>query len=226
MRRGVWLAAGLALVGCTAARPARDPLSADQHNDLGVSYFERGETQRATSEFERAVALRPTWTRALVNLGDARLALGEVSGAIDAYQRARKVAPDDPAVANNLAWALLQDPTRWPEAEPIIDRALARNPEPRGYYLDTLGALRLRQGDSQGALDAFRAALADQGLEHGPARALVLEHAAEAHARLGNEAAAARCHALADAERGARDATAPGAAGRSSAPVGGPGSVC
>jgi tetratricopeptide (TPR) repeat protein len=226
VRRGLWLAAGLALLGCTAGQLGRDPLTADQHNDLGVSYFERGEARGAANEFERAVALRPTWVRALVNLGDARLALGEVPGAIDAYQRATAVAPDDPAAANNLAWALIQDPTRWPEAEAIIERALARNPEPRGYYLDTLGALRLRQGDSQAALDAFRAALADQGLEHGSTRALVLDHAAEAHARLGNEAAAARCRALANTERGVRDAGATDAAGPGGGPVGGPGSVC
>ena len=69
------------------------------------------------------------------------------------------IAPEDPGAANNLAWALLQDPVRWPEAEPVIQAALARRPEPRGYYLDTLGALLLRKGDDRAALDAFRAAL-------------------------------------------------------------------
>jgi tetratricopeptide (TPR) repeat protein len=177
------------------------------------------------SEFERAVVLRPGWARALVNLGDARLALGEVPGAIDAYQRAAAVAPDDPGVANNLAWALLQDPVRWPEAEPLIARALARQPEPRGYYLDTLGTLRLRKGDDQGALEAFRAALADEGLRRGDARALVLEHAAEAYARLGDLEAAARCRALAESERAG--SVASGRGGGGGAPlVGEGGSVC
>jgi tetratricopeptide (TPR) repeat protein len=199
-------------------------LTADQHNDLGVTYFERGETRRAAGEFERAVALRPAWARAFVNLGDARLALGEVSGAIDAYQRAVALAPDDPAAANNLAWALLQDPARWPEAEAIIDGALARHPEPRGYYLDTLGALRLHQGDNRGALDAFQAALADPALAPGASRALVLDHAAEAHARLGDTAAAARCRTLAEAAR-----RGPGPGGTTmgdDSSVGEQGSVC
>lgn len=225
MTRGVALAFGLALVGCAAPGPSRDPLTAAEHNDLGVAYFERGETRRAAREFERAVARRPDWARALVNLGDARLALGEVDGAIVAYRRAVLIAPDDPGAANNLAWALLQDPVRWPEAEPIIDGALARRPEPRGYYLDTLGALRLRKGDSQGALDAFRAALADEALPDGRARALVLEHAAEAHARLGDEAAAVRCRVLAEAER-AKSAPGRPADGSPIPLVGEPGSVC
>jgi tetratricopeptide (TPR) repeat protein len=223
--RGAAFALGLVLAGCASASPPRDPLTADEHNDLGVAYFERGETRRAASEFARAVELRPGWARALVNLGDARLALGDVDGAIAAYRGAVRLAPEDAAAANNLAWALLQDPTRWPEAEPIIDGALARRPEPRGYYLDTLGALRLRKGDSQGALDAFRAALADAALPRGPARALVLEHAAEAHARLGQEAEASRCRALAEAERGQRGAEGVAQGGRIP-PVGEPGSVC
>jgi Tfp pilus assembly protein PilF len=223
--RGVALALGLTLVGCAAPGPPRNLLTADEHNDLGVAYFERGETRRAAWEFERAVALRPDWARAFVNLGDARLALGEVDGAIGAYRRAVLIAPDDPGAANNLAWALLQDPARWPEAEPIIDGALARRPEPRGYYLDTLGALRLRKGDNQGALDAFRAALADGALPGGRARALVLEHAAEAHARLGDEAAAVRCRALAEAER-VKSGTGGRVVGGPFPPVGEPGSVC
>ena len=225
MTRGAALVLGLTLVGCAAAGPPRDPLTADEHNDLGVAYFELGETRRAASEFERAVVLRPDWARALVNLGDARLALGEVDGAIGAYRRAVRIAPDDPGAANNLAWALLQDPARWPEAEPIIDGALARRPEPRGYYLDTLGALRLKKGDNQGALDAFRAALADRALPGGRARALVLEHAAEAQGRLGNEAAAARCRALAEAER-AKRGTGAAAGGDPISAVGEPASPC
>jgi tetratricopeptide (TPR) repeat protein len=220
----VALALGLTLAGCMAAAAPKS-LTASEHNDLGVAYFERGETQRAVREFERALALSPGWARALVNLGDARLALGEGDRAIDAYQHAVRADPADTAAANNLAWALLQDPVRWPEAEAIIDSALARHPEPRGYYLDTLGALRLRKGDNRGALEAFRAALADRAVSAGSARALVLEHAAEAHARLGDPHAAARCRALAAQERGeAGSGAASNAGGR--APVGARVGVC
>jgi tetratricopeptide (TPR) repeat protein len=225
VRPGTALALGLILAGCAAAGRLRDPLTAEQHNDRGVASFERGDAHGAASEFAHAVALRPGWARALVNLGDARLALGEVPGAIDAYERAAAITPDDPGVANNLAWALLQDPVRWPEAERIITRALERQPEPRGYYLDTLGTLRLRQGDYRGALDAFRTALADHALPSGAARALVLEHAAEAYAGLGEPGAVARCRALAVAER--RSAGALDKAEGGTTPfVGEGGSVC
>jgi tetratricopeptide (TPR) repeat protein len=216
---GAALALGLVLAGCAAAMPAPSPLTADQHNDLGVSYFEGGDAARAAAEFERAAALRPGWARPLVNLGDARLALGAVPAAIAAYERAVAAAPDDPAAANNLAWALLQDPRRWPEAEAVIDGALAKRPEPRGYYLDTLGTLRLRQGNNQAALDAFREALADAAFRDRRSRALVLEHAADALQRLGDPGAAAHCRTLAEGERAGT-----GAAGVSA--VGGAGTVC
>lgn len=191
-----------ALTACAARRGSPDPLTAEEHVDLGVAYYRRGAHRYAVREFARATAMRPDWARAWVNLGDARLAGGELAGAIEAYERARALAPDDPGTANNLAWALLQDERRWPEAEPIIRRALERNPEPRGYYLDTLGTALLRRGDVPGALAAFRAALADPGLQEPAVRAAVLERMAEAHVALGNIAAAERCRALARDERG------------------------
>jgi tetratricopeptide (TPR) repeat protein len=190
----------LLLAGCAVTPgPPADSLSAEEHNDLGVAYFARGEPSRAAREFDRALALRPDFVRARVNLGDARLALGRVEDAIAAYEAARAAGPDDPGLLNNLAWALLQHETRWPEAEPLIHRALALGPEPRGYYLDTLGVLRLRQAQPREALVAFREALADGGLADPAVRALVLRHAGDALVRLGQADGAARCYARARA---------------------------
>lgn len=182
------------LAGC-ASVPARppEPLSAEEHNDLGVAYYARGRPDLAVPAFRRALALRPGWTRALVNLGDAQLAADDVDGAIASYEAARATSPEDPAIANNLAWALLQHERRWQEAEPLIRAALRRGPEPRGYYLDTLGVLLLRKDEPERALAAFRAALADPALRDPGARALVLRHAGEALARLGDPGGAERC---------------------------------
>lgn len=212
------LGLALLLAGCVTASPRENPLTAAEHNDLGVAHFRAGDPSRAAREFERALALQPGWPRGLVNLGDARLAGGDVTGAIEAYERAVVHAPEDAAVANNLAWALLQDPQRWPEAEPVIRRALARHPEPRGYYLDTLGVALLRRGDAHGALDAFLTALAGGALQSPATRALVLEHAAEAYRRTGNATSAAVCLRLARREARA----GPGETGV----VGGAPSVC
>jgi uncharacterized protein HemY len=90
----------------------------------------------------------------------------------------------------------------------VILGALARGPEPRGYYLDTLGAVLLKKGDNRAALDAFRQALADPGLVDARARALVLDHVADAHARLGDLAAETRCREAAAALRTSNAAAA------------------
>jgi len=188
----------LALAGCTLLPPAPpDPLSAEEHNELGVAYYRRGEYEAAAREFRAAASRRPGFTRALVNLGDAQLALGAVEAAIEAYEHARATSPDDPGVANNLAWALLHHERRWPEAEPVIRDALSRDPVPRGYYLDTLGLLLLRKDQPREALTAFRTALADDALQDREVRSLVLRHLGDALARLGDHDAAARCYRLA-----------------------------
>jgi len=204
---GSWLVLALAagLAGCATAGAPRSSLTAAEHNDLGVAYYRAGEMARAEREFAEATALDPAMVRALVNLGDVRLARGAVREALQAYDRAVLLAPEDAAAANNLAWALLQDAERWPEAEAVIRRALARDPEPRGYYLDTLGLALLRKGDAMGALAAFRAALAEGAMPDRATRAMVLAHAADAHTRLGDAAAAARCL---DRARALREAAA------------------
>ena len=192
------IAAACLAAGC-ASHPVRavDPLDAEEHVSLGVAYYARGDYALAAAQFGRALALRPGFTRALVNLGDARLAQHDVPGAIAAYEEARAGRPDDPAIANNLAWALLQDERRWPEAEPLIRAALARDPEPRGYYLDTLAVLLLRQGSVAEALGVLRTALGDAAMRDPAARALVLRHTGEALARLGDRPGAERCERMA-----------------------------
>jgi tetratricopeptide (TPR) repeat protein len=197
--RATLVAAALLAAGCAHApvRPT-DALSAEEHNTLGVAYHRQGAYEAAAREFRQALVRDPGLVRALVNLGDTQVALGTLDVAIETYERARALSPDDPALANNLAWALLQHDRRWPEAEPLIRGALARDPEPRGYYLDTLGLLLLRQAEPGAALAAFRAALADRGLRDPEARRLVLRHAGDALRRLGEGEAADRCERLAE----------------------------
>jgi tetratricopeptide (TPR) repeat protein len=198
---GPLVAAFVAVGACGhLGTPAPPALSADEMNDLGLAYHARGDQAAAAAAFRRAALLRPGWVRPLVNLGDALLVQGDVDGAVEAYERARATQPEEPAILNNLAWALLQDPRRWTEAEPLIRRALSQDPAPRGYYLDTLGLLLAKKGELRPALDAFRAALLDPETTAPGTRALVLRHVADVLRRLGDpqgaEACDRRAHAL------------------------------
>jgi tetratricopeptide (TPR) repeat protein len=207
--RGVAVAVALLLVaGCQAIgppRPAAPALTAEEQNDLGVARAARGDWTGAREAFDAALRVRPGWALALRNLGDAHLAAGDLESALAAYEAARRAAPGDAAIENNLAWALLQHPARWPEAEPLIVAALARDPEPRAYFLDTLGVLRIRQRAYDAAWRALQEALADPALV-GAARAQVRGHAAQALEGLGDAPRAARCRAgTAHTEIGVKD---------------------
>lgn len=148
--------------GCVTA--ARQPLLTPQeHNDLGVAYQARGEIELALREYRRALAQDPTFTRAWINLGNASLDLGKTDEALAAYERARELAPSDPEVLNNLAWALHLEPRSLERAERLIRDALGQNPTPRHFYLDTLGAILV----AKGALEEAGAIL-EEGLRLAP----------------------------------------------------------
>jgi|GEM_PF-779165 len=72
-----------------------------------------GDAERAIGLLERAAETAPPRLApdALYNLGNARLAAGDASGALDAYRQALRLAPDlQPAKRNlEIAWKRLQD---------------------------------------------------------------------------------------------------------------------
>ena len=180
-------------VGCaTTPAPPRPLLSAQEHNDLGVAYQARGEIELALREYRRALAQDLAFVRAWVNLGNAEAERGRTEEAVVAYERALTLAPSDPEVLNNLAWALHHDPRALDRAEELIRRALARDPEPRYFYLDTLGAILLKRGSVAAASAALEEGLsrAPQGEARG--RAALLYHLGLVRRAQGNPEGAIR----------------------------------
>ena len=132
-------------LGSCATAPPRPVLTSQEHNDLGVAYQARGEVELATREYRRALAQDPRFVRAWINLGNATLELGRADEAIVAYEQALSLAPSNPEILNNLAWTLHEQPQSLERAEGLIRRALAQNPTPRSFYLDTLGAILIKK---------------------------------------------------------------------------------
>ena len=85
-----------------------DPLTADEHNDLGVSYEASGEWDRALATYAAAAAKDRGWDQPLINHGNVHAAMGNWTDAIASYRRALRRNPDNPEAMNNLAYALLQ----------------------------------------------------------------------------------------------------------------------
>ena len=66
----------------------RMPADADACNNMGTALLAGGRSKEAQAAFEQALAHRPDFPEAAYNLGNARRELGDLAGAIAAYQTA------------------------------------------------------------------------------------------------------------------------------------------
>lgn len=132
------LAVSLALNGCAHLVVAHDPLTAEQHNDLGVAFESAGDLELAAREYRRALSLDPGLSRARVNLGNVEAARGRWSSAEACYRQALRDTPTDPDAMNNLAVALLRGGLRLDEARRLAEHAVTIGGPRAGVYRATL----------------------------------------------------------------------------------------
>jgi len=111
-----------------------DPLSAEEHNDLGVVYELKGMNDLAQKEYSRAAALKKDWHVPLFNLGNLALRGGDLTTAEKNYRNALDLDPQNADVMNNLALTL-HEMGRNDEARALIEQALAI--ECKEEYLDS-----------------------------------------------------------------------------------------
>lgn len=136
-----WLL-GTAAVGCSRIVVLHDPLTAAEHNDLGVAYEAQGRLDLAAREYRRALKLDPRFGRAHLNLGNVEAASGRWSTAEREYRRALVALPGDPDPPNNLAMALLRRPGGLAEAESLAVRAVTLAAGRDSLYRATLAEVR------------------------------------------------------------------------------------
>jgi Flp pilus assembly protein TadD len=127
-----------ALAGCAHLVVLRDPLTAGEHNDLGVAYESGGQTTLAEKEYRKSVRLEAHSVRAWVNLGNTQAATGRWHAAENSYRRALRESPFDPDALNNLAVALLQEGRGPGEARGLAERAVAIGGARDSIYRATL----------------------------------------------------------------------------------------
>lgn len=152
-----WVLAALLFTGC--GRVPRiivltDPLSAEEHLDLGVSYERKGELDLAAREYERALRRDRNLVQARINLGNVRMARKEYREAGEEYRKALSLHPGHPEASNNLAWAAILSGTGLEEAAAQMEAVLAAEERRTPPLLDTLGVLRMKL-DRPGAENAF-----------------------------------------------------------------------
>lgn len=118
----------LAVSGCAIPHLAvvDDPLSPQEHFNLGASYEAKGEYDLAVREYEKAARTIP---QAYYNLGNVWYRQKDLDKAQASYEKAVKRLPDDPDVHNNLAWILLERGQNLAKAEKLARRAVALAPD-------------------------------------------------------------------------------------------------
>ena len=157
-----------------------DPLTADEHVALGVSYEKKGDLALAAREYERALKKDPSSFPARFNLGNVRLAEKRYDAARDEYLEALKLRPGDAEATNNLSWAAILSGNGLEDALRRMEAVLSDAPRRSPPLLDTLGVLLGELSRPADAEKAFAEALArcDAGDASctGSVRAEILEH--------------------------------------------------
>lgn len=123
-----------------------DPLSAEEHNDLGVAYERQKKTDLAEKEYRAALKKRPEWHLPHFNLGNLFYIRGDRSRAEAEFREAIKLNEFCADCLNNLAWLCLEA-GRHAEARGYIERAMRI--QNRREYEDTLREIREAESRSR-----------------------------------------------------------------------------
>ncbi|MFO0946035.1 MAG: tetratricopeptide repeat protein [Planctomycetota bacterium] len=124
---------------------------------LTISQFQLTTWRTSEALFGRALAVTKNNSFAHHYLGRALLRSGDVKGAVEQLQLARKIRPRDVDVLNDLALGLMRA-GNLAEANQHLSTALDLEPNLATTYLN-LGRIEQAQGDFAGALDRYKSAL-------------------------------------------------------------------
>ena len=126
----------LLVAGCALPKIVilEDPLTAQQHNDLGVAYEEKGDFALAEKEYEKALKKNREWVIPYLNLGHLYYRQDQLDRAENILREGLRAKGDHPDLLNNLAWVLMEK-GRLEHAQYLIDKAIAI--EDKEEYRDT-----------------------------------------------------------------------------------------
>lgn len=127
--------------GCSLPRiiVLDDPLSPEEHLNLGVAYERNGELESAIKEYEAASGKLPA---ANLYLGNVYFQKQELDEAERYYRKAIDKDPGNADACNNLAWLYYTKKENLGEAEELVLKALTLNPAKKDIYQDTLDRIR------------------------------------------------------------------------------------
>jgi tetratricopeptide (TPR) repeat protein len=125
----------------------KDPLTPEEHLNLGVAYEKNGEFDNAIQEYKLAAKKQPL---AYLYLGNAHFQKREWDRARDCYKKAIELDPNNADAHNNLAWLYYSRGENLDDAERLAIEAINLNPSKEHVYRDTLDKIRQKKNKDQG----------------------------------------------------------------------------
>ncbi len=119
-----------------------DPLTPEEHLNLGMAYEKKGEFDAAVKEYESAAKKINV---AYLYIGNIYFGRGELDKAESHYRKAIETEKKDPLMGdayNNLAWLYFMKKQNLEEAESLAEKAMEINPSGAENYKDTLDKIR------------------------------------------------------------------------------------
>lgn len=111
--------------------PSREPTSANDYYELGTTYLQRGMSQAASEQFQKALELDPNHTDSLIGLATSTFKR-DMEAALEYFSKAIKIKPNSAKVRNAIGAAWIVNATsieHLDEGEAKFKEAISLDPK-------------------------------------------------------------------------------------------------